>query len=42
MMTAQTVPGLRLTVLVGESDTWHHRPVRAEIVRPGRALRERR
>ncbi|GAA2338242.1 DUF190 domain-containing protein [Streptomyces cuspidosporus] len=24
--------GLRLTVLVGESDTWHHRPLFAEVV----------
>ena len=27
---------LRLTVLVGESDQWHHRPVYAEIVRRAR------
>lgn len=25
-------PALRLTVLVGESDQWHHRPVFAEVV----------
>ena len=25
-------PALRLTVFVGESDLWHHRPVYAEIV----------
>ncbi|HET7475657.1 MAG TPA: DUF190 domain-containing protein [Dermatophilaceae bacterium] len=25
-------PALRLTVLVGESDRWHHRPLFAEIV----------
>jgi PII-like signaling protein len=25
-------PALRLTVLVGESDQWHHRPVYTEIV----------
>ncbi|WP_413450579.1 DUF190 domain-containing protein [Georgenia sp. 1P01AC] len=27
---------LRLTVLVGESDQWHHRPVYAEIVHRAR------
>ena len=27
-----TERGLRLTVLVGESDSWHHRPLYAEIV----------
>lgn len=27
---------LRLTVLVGESDQWHHRPVYAEVVRRAR------
>ncbi|MEU9200794.1 DUF190 domain-containing protein [Streptomyces sp. NPDC048332] len=32
MTTPDTTPGLRLTVLVGESDTWHHRPVCTEIV----------
>ncbi|MET7644985.1 DUF190 domain-containing protein [Streptomyces sp. NPDC005426] len=32
MTTPSTEPGLRLTVLVGECDTWHHRPVFAEIV----------
>ncbi|NEC66578.1 DUF190 domain-containing protein [Streptomyces sp. SID9727] len=32
MTTPVTVPGLRLTVLVGESDSWHHRPVYTEIV----------
>ncbi|MFE7706637.1 DUF190 domain-containing protein [Streptomyces sp. NPDC057486] len=37
-MTRETEPaaaagrGLRLTILVGESDVWHHRPVYAEIV----------
>lgn len=25
-------PALRLTVLVGERDTWHHRPLSTEIV----------
>ncbi|WNI23841.1 DUF190 domain-containing protein [Streptomyces sp. ITFR-16] len=32
MTTPLTEPGLRLTVLVGESDTWHHRPAYTEIV----------
>ncbi|WP_393059133.1 DUF190 domain-containing protein [Streptomyces sp. LN549] len=32
MTTSHTTPGLRLTVLTGESDTWHHRPVCTEIV----------
>ncbi|MGW8796892.1 DUF190 domain-containing protein [Streptomyces sp. NPDC055775] len=27
-----TEQGLRLTVLIGESDGWHHRPLYAEIV----------
>ncbi|MFI6153899.1 DUF190 domain-containing protein [Kitasatospora sp. NPDC051170] len=30
-------PALRLTVLVGESDTWHHRPLYDEIVHRARA-----
>jgi PII-like signaling protein len=25
-------PALRMTVIVGENDTWHHRPVSTEIV----------
>lgn len=25
-------PALRLTIFVGESDTWHHKPLYAEIV----------
>ncbi|MGW0958306.1 DUF190 domain-containing protein [Streptomyces gelaticus] len=32
MTTPQTERALRLTVLVGESDGWHHRPVFTEIV----------
>ncbi|MFJ3090984.1 MULTISPECIES: DUF190 domain-containing protein [unclassified Streptomyces] len=32
MTTPVTEPGLRLTVLVGESDSWHHKPVYTEIV----------
>ncbi|KPI20426.1 protein of unknown function DUF190 [Actinobacteria bacterium OK074] len=31
-MTPPTGPALRLTVLVGEGDTWHHRPLYSEIV----------
>jgi len=31
-MTVPTRRALRLTVLVGECDTWHHKPVYAEIV----------
>lgn len=32
MTTPRTERALRLTVLVGESDGWHHRPVYTEIV----------
>ena len=31
-MTRLAGRALRLTVLVGESDTWHHRPLYSEIV----------
>ncbi|MFB6840347.1 DUF190 domain-containing protein [Streptomyces sp. NPDC056361] len=31
-MTRLTGRALRLTVLVGENDTWHHRPLFTEIV----------
>ncbi|MFD8735164.1 DUF190 domain-containing protein [Streptomyces sp. NPDC059618] len=31
-MTRLTGDALRLTVLIGENDTWHHRPLYAEIV----------
>ncbi|MEU4089533.1 DUF190 domain-containing protein [Streptomyces aureus] len=31
-MTRLTGSALRLTVLVGENDTWHHKPLYAEIV----------
>jgi PII-like signaling protein len=31
-MTRLTGSALRLTVLVGENDTWHHRPLATEIV----------
>ncbi|OII60927.1 hypothetical protein BJP40_08735 [Streptomyces sp. CC53] len=31
-MTGRTGRALRLTVYVGESDQWHHRPLYAEIV----------
>ncbi|MFE5796014.1 DUF190 domain-containing protein [Streptomyces sp. NPDC056503] len=27
-----TGPALRLTIVVGENDTWHHRPLSSEIV----------
>ncbi|MEU8517784.1 DUF190 domain-containing protein [Kitasatospora sp. NPDC048722] len=30
-------PALRLTVLVGENDRWHHRPLYSEIVHRARA-----
>ncbi|MFI2608139.1 DUF190 domain-containing protein [Kitasatospora sp. NPDC018619] len=30
-------PALRLTVLVGEADRWHHRPLYSEIVHRARA-----
>ncbi|MGP4110256.1 DUF190 domain-containing protein [Streptomyces sp. 4N509B] len=41
-MTGATAPprggtALRLTAFLGEGDTWHHRPVHAEIVRRARA-----
>ncbi|WP_328656226.1 DUF190 domain-containing protein [Streptomyces sp. NBC_00334] len=32
MTRPTTRSALRLTVLVGENDTWHHRPLYAEIV----------
>ncbi|MFF5978808.1 DUF190 domain-containing protein [Streptomyces olindensis] len=31
-MTRLTGRALRLTVLVGENDTWHHKPLSSEIV----------
>jgi len=31
-MTTLDGPARRLTVYVGEADTWHHRPVHSEIV----------
>lgn len=31
-MTRLTGDALRLTVLIGENDTWHHKPLYAEIV----------
>ncbi|MBP0451943.1 MULTISPECIES: DUF190 domain-containing protein [unclassified Kitasatospora] len=36
-MTGLTGPALRLTVLVGENDRWHHRPLYSEIVHRARA-----
>lgn len=35
-MTYLTGPALRLTVYVGESDTWHHKPLYTEIVHRAR------
>ncbi|WP_156727621.1 DUF190 domain-containing protein [Streptomyces apocyni] len=35
-MTRLTGTALRLTILIGESDTWHHRPLYAEIVHRAR------
>lgn len=31
-MTWKTLPALRLTVLVDDTDLWHHRPLSSEIV----------
>jgi PII-like signaling protein len=31
-MTRLTGPALRLTVFIGESDSWHHKPLFTEIV----------
>lgn len=36
-MTRLTGSALRLTVLIGEHDTWHHRPLYSEIVHRARA-----
>ncbi|MFP3989049.1 DUF190 domain-containing protein [Streptomyces sp. E11-3] len=36
-MTRLTGTALRVTILIGESDTWHHRPLYAEIVHRARA-----
>ncbi|WP_131748742.1 DUF190 domain-containing protein [Frankia sp. Cppng1_Ct_nod] len=30
-------PALRLTIFIGDGDTWHHRPLSSEIVRRARA-----
>ncbi|MDX2541729.1 DUF190 domain-containing protein [Streptomyces sp. WI04-05B] len=35
-MTGPTGSALRLTVLIGEHDTWHHRPLYSEIVHRAR------
>ncbi|MHC0429315.1 DUF190 domain-containing protein [Streptomyces sp. O3] len=35
-MPRLTGTALRVTILIGESDTWHHRPLYAEIVRRAR------
>lgn len=36
-MVNLTGPAMRLTVLVGEDDVWHHKPLYHEIVRRARA-----
>ncbi|MES9523637.1 DUF190 domain-containing protein [Streptomyces capoamus] len=36
-MTFRTDGALRLTVYLGENDTWHHRPLYSEIVRRAHA-----
>ncbi|MFE4513292.1 DUF190 domain-containing protein [Kitasatospora sp. NPDC056783] len=36
-MSRLSGPALRLTVLIGESDRWHHRPLYSEIVHRARA-----
>ncbi|RKT16574.1 hypothetical protein BX285_0914 [Streptomyces sp. 1114.5] len=36
-MSRLSGPALRLTVLVGESDRWHHRPLYSEVVHRARA-----
>jgi PII-like signaling protein len=36
-MTRLTGSALRVTVLIGEHDTWHHRPLYSEIVHRARA-----
>ncbi|ELP63498.1 DUF190 domain-containing protein [Streptomyces turgidiscabies] len=36
-MTRPTGSALRLTVLIGEHDTWHHKPLYSEIVHRARA-----
>jgi PII-like signaling protein len=33
---AQGVSGLRLSIFIGEDDTWHHKPLYHEIVRRAR------
>ncbi|MEV7025167.1 DUF190 domain-containing protein [Kitasatospora sp. NPDC093558] len=36
-MSVLSGPALRLTVLIGENDRWHHRPLYSEIVHRARA-----
>ncbi|MGW0818463.1 DUF190 domain-containing protein [Streptomyces viridiviolaceus] len=36
-MTRPTRSALRMTVLIGENDTWHHRPLYSEIVQRAHA-----
>jgi PII-like signaling protein len=31
-VTKLTGPALRVTIFIGENDTWHHRPLHSEIV----------
>jgi uncharacterized protein len=35
----QTGPALRVTIFVGENDTWHHKPLYSEIVHRAHAAR---
>jgi PII-like signaling protein len=36
-MTPETTAALRLTILLGEDDQWHHRPLYDEIIRRANA-----
>lgn len=36
-MTTETTAALRLTILIGEDDQWHHRPLYDEIIRRAHA-----
>lgn len=36
-MTPETTAALRLTILLGEDDQWHHRPLYDEIIRRAHA-----
>jgi PII-like signaling protein len=37
-MTPETTAALRLTILLGEDDQWHHRPLYDEIIRRAHAF----